>query len=149
MCNSIKSFFSSLLLAYFSCASGPQLWVHFNIEHCFIVSKSGGYKFPWRGLITEHLVAKKAVKSGSARSYISFKWKILLSYDRLWKTHPSFSVFKSAPKKILALRASKQIWETWPLSVLHHFLEGREDNLYCLCVLYLLFKCGLVWLLTA
>lgn len=57
-------------------------------------------------MITEHLVAKKAVKSGSARSYISFLVKDPLKLRAtLGNTSFFHSVLKSAPKKILALKS--------------------------------------------
>ena len=57
-------------------------------------------------MITEHLVAKKAVKSGSAQSYISFLVKDLLKLRAtLGNTSFFHSVLESTPKKILAFKS--------------------------------------------
>jgi len=51
------------------------------------------------------LVAKKAVKSGSGRSYVSFLVKDLLKLRTLGNTSFFHSVLKTGPKKLLALKS--------------------------------------------
>ena len=63
------------------------------------------YNFTWHSC-SERLVAKKAVKSGSGRSYVSFLVKDLLKLrTTLGNTSFFHSAPKTAPKKLLALKS--------------------------------------------
>jgi len=75
------------------------------ITHGFSIPLSVRYNFTGRGC-SECLVAKKAVKSGSRRSYISFLVKDLLKLrTTLGNTSFFYSALKTAPKKLLVLKS--------------------------------------------